>query len=253
MRHQLFPQPVKPPNWGGYVAACARRAAPRFYTVPMRNFSARETEWLEELDGIELASFWSRAFAFLIDWTIVAIVLSALLTAVVAGFSSYMQRHGKSTEQIAHMFPAAKLVNQPQVTAGGHLNVKTLHVDEQSRGGEVIKDVADVLVSILYFGILLWKGKGRTPGKRLMHIRVVSIVHRHLSFWHSVERALGYGAAALEGGFGFIQFFIHPYRRCAQDRLAETLVVTERGYQAMQDKRQHALLPDTNENRDAPE
>jgi uncharacterized RDD family membrane protein YckC len=219
----------------------------------MRNFSARETEWLEELDGIELASFWRRAFAFLIDWTIVAIVLSALLTAVVAGFSSYMQRHGKSTEQIAHMFPAAKLVNQPQVTAGGHLNVKTLHVDEQSRGGEVIKDVADVLVSILYFGILLWKGKGRTPGKRLMHIRVVSIVHRHLSFWHSVERALGYGAAALEGGFGFIQFFIHPYRRCAQDRLAETLVVTERGYQAMQDKRQHALLPDTNENRDAPE
>jgi hypothetical protein len=35
----------------------------------------------------------------------------------------------------------------------------------------------------------------------------------------------------LEGGFGFIQYFIHPYRRCAQDRLAETIVVTERSYQ----------------------
>ena len=34
----------------------------------------------------------------------------------------------------------------------------------------------------------------------------------------------------LEGGFGFVQFFIHPYRRCAQDRLAETIVVTERSY-----------------------
>ncbi len=79
---------------------------------------------------------------------------------------------------------------------------------------------------VLYFGILLWKGKGQTPGKRIMKIRVVSIMHRHLSFWHSVERALGYGAAALEGGFGFIQFFLHPYRRCAQDRLAETIVVT---------------------------
>lgn len=219
----------------------------------MRNFSARETEWLEELDGIELASFWRRAFAFLIDCLIVTIVLSAFVTAVAAGLSSYMQRHGKSAEDIAHMFPATTLVNQPKVTAGGHLNVQTIHVDEQSRTGAVIKDVTDVLVPILYFGILLWKGKGRTPGKRLMRIRVVSIVHRHLSFWHSVERALGYGAAALEGGFGFVQFFIHPYRRCAQDRLAETMVVTERGYQAMQLKRQHALLPDTSANCDAPE
>jgi hypothetical protein len=42
---------------------------------------------------------------------------------------------------------------------------------------------------------------------------------------------LGYRAALLEGGFGFAQFFLHPYRRCAQDRLAETIVVTERSYQ----------------------
>jgi hypothetical protein len=77
-----------------------------------------------------------------------------------------------------------------------------------------------------------------------MRIRVVSLVHRHLTFWHSVERALGYGAAALEGGFGFIQFFIHPYRRCAQDRLAETIVVSERGYKLMQSKLSHPLLPD---------
>ena len=38
---------------------------------------------------------------------------------------------------------------------------------------------------------------------------------------------LGYGAATLEGGFGFLQFFIHPYRRCIQDRIAEPIVVTE--------------------------
>ena len=69
-----------------------------------------------------------------------------------------------------------------------------------------------------------------------MRIRVVSLAHRHITFWHAVERALGYGAAALELGFGFVQFFIHPYRRCAQDRLAETIVVTERGYQALLQK-----------------
>lgn len=34
---------------------------------------------------------------------------------------------------------------------------------------------------------------------------------------------LDYGAAALEQGFGFVRFFIHPHRRTAQDRLAETI------------------------------
>jgi hypothetical protein len=104
--------------------------------------------------------------------------------------------------------------------------------------------VDDIVIPVLYFGLLTWKGNGRTPGKRLMKIRVVSIVHRHLSLWHSVERALGYGAAALEGGFGFVQYFIHPYRRCVQDRIAETIVVTEAGYQAMQHKLEHPLVPD---------
>jgi uncharacterized RDD family membrane protein YckC len=99
------------------------------------------------------------------------------------------------------------------------------------------KLVTDIVLPILYFGILLWQGNGRTPGKRLLKIRVVSLVHTHITFWHAVERALGYGAAALEGGFGFVQFFIHPYRRCAQDRLAETIVVTERSYQQKLPKR----------------
>ena len=43
------------------------------------------------------------------------------------------------------------------------------------------------------------------------------------NFW---QRAL-----ALKGSFGFVQFFMHSYRRCAQDRLSETIVVTEPSYQ----------------------
>lgn len=220
----------------------------------MRNFSARETEWLQELDGIELASFWQRAFAFVIDWVLVAVVLSAFVTAVAASVYTYMQRHGRSMEEITRRLPVTATGEKADVEIHiGPKGQKTYHLDEHSKTGEAIKDIVDILVPVLYFGVLLWWGKGRTPGKRLMRIRVVSIVHRHLSFWHSVERALGYGAAALEGGFGFVQFFIHPYRRCAQDRLAETMVVTERGYQAMQAKRQHALLPDTEANLNAPE
>lgn len=66
--------------------------------------------------------------------------------------------------------------------------------------------------------------------KRLFGVRAVSLVDERMTLWHSIERALGYGAAALEFGFGFLQFFIHPYRRTAQDRLAETIVVKEKAY-----------------------
>ena len=51
---------------------------------------------------------------------------------------------------------------------------------------------------------------------------------RFPGFRQSIERALGYGAAILEGGLGFLQFFWDKNRMCAQDRLAETIVVDVR-------------------------
>jgi uncharacterized RDD family membrane protein YckC len=208
----------------------------------MRNFSARETEWLLELDGIELASFQQRALGLMIDGCILGalFVLFGAIVIVVRLGAGAVQGHPLPNFQ--QFFMGAPFYLKPD-------GQKLVHVP----GNELYQIFYDIIVPILYFGVLLWKGKGRTPGKRIMHIRVVSIVHRHLSFWHCVERALGYGAAALEGGFGFAQFFIHPYRRCAQDRLAETMVVTERGYQAMQHKFEHPLVPDTNAARNAPE
>jgi hypothetical protein len=66
-----------------------------------------------------------------------------------------------------------------------------------------------------------------TPNGRL-GLRVVSLTHERLSFWHSVERALGYGASTLELDFGFLQYYLHPYRQTVHDRIAETIVVDER-------------------------
>jgi uncharacterized RDD family membrane protein YckC len=77
----------------------------------------------------------------------------------------------------------------------------------------------------LYFGLWTYFGHGQTLGKKLMKIRVISLVHEHLTLWHSIERSLGYGASILEGGFGFLQFFIHPNRQTVHDRIAETIVV----------------------------
>ncbi len=208
----------------------------------MRTFSARETEWLKELDGIELASFRQRALAFLMDWIFIWAVLTSVVMLVGVSYLGLLRLEGKPLPDFRHY-------------TVGFMKDKTETIDEEKIGNGTLKIqkyqeneadhvIQEIVVPILYFGILCWAGKGRTPGKRIMKIRVVSIMHRHLSFWHSVERALGYAAAALEGGFGFIQFFLHPYRRCAQDRLAETIVVTERSYQALQHRLSHPLIPD---------
>ncbi len=82
---------------------------------------------------------------------------------------------------------------------------------------------------VVYFTFSLYLGNGRTLGKRLCRIRVVSLVHDRVGFWHALERALGYGASALEAGFGFFQYFLRPDRRTVHDRIAETIVVEEPG------------------------
>jgi uncharacterized RDD family membrane protein YckC len=151
------------------------------------------------------------------------------MTLGLNGWQHLRLMHGNSGPAEYHL-PVVKELPVPMIHGG--MKLQLINIE----GNEVIHIAATVVVPVLYCGVLLWAGKGRTPGKRLLKIRVVSLAHRHITFWHAVERALGYGAAALELGFGFVQFFIHPYRRCAQDRLAETIVVTERSYQALQQK-----------------
>ena len=199
----------------------------------MDKFSARETEWMLELDGIPLAGFWRRAFAFTIDGIIVYFIFAIVASALTMGYMA-----------VTHKSPIV-VISKANEAPPSQADIEKMGQQIQKSGRtKVLVLLKDIMVPVLYFGLLLWKGKGRTPGKRLMKIRVVSIVHRHLSLWHCIERALGYGAAALEGGFGFVQYFIHPYRRCVQDRIAETIVVTEAGYQAMQHKLEHPLVPD---------
>src|SRR5512138_947505 len=139
------------------------------------------------LDGTPLASFRARAGAFVVDLGIV------LVATVLAGLPS----------ALAHRTPTGNVV---------------VHFDP-------FHGLWGLLALVLYFGLATYFGHGQTLGKRLFRIRVVSLVHDHLSLWHSLERALGYGASALEGGFGFVQFFIHPNRQTVHDRIAETVVV----------------------------
>jgi uncharacterized RDD family membrane protein YckC len=154
-----------------------------------QTFRTQNIEWQARLQGVQLASFRSRALAFLIDGLIVSAILLVL-----------------------SLWP-----NIVSLAQGRSL---TLTLDFGSLIGFV--------VVILYFGITTYIGKGATPGKRLLGIRVVSVVDSRLSLWHCVERALGYAASSLEAGFGFLQYFKHPNRQTVHDRIAETIVIVSK-------------------------
>jgi uncharacterized RDD family membrane protein YckC len=144
-----------------------------------------------ELEGLELASFTARACAFGIDF----LLAGALFMGAGVGLGTIATRLG--------------------VKGNVHLELN------------LFENWYSIVYLVLFFGLSVYIGNGKTLGKWLLRIRVVSLLHHRMSLWHSVERALGYGASTLELGFGFLQYFIHPNRRTVHDRIAETIVIRD--------------------------
>lgn len=79
----------------------------------------------------------------------------------------------------------------------------------------------------LYFTFFLGWWRGRTPGKRLLGIRVVRLDGRPLSFWVSFERFGGYAASLFTGLEGFGRLIWDPNRQALEDKLAGTVVIRD--------------------------
>ena len=161
-------------------------------TTKKSNYNGTESHRKHELDGLPLASFTRRAGAFIVDFIIASILCVPIL-----------------------MFGGELLKRI------GLLNGDTVLVFD-------FEDWYSIILLVTYFSLSVYYGNGKTLGKRLMGIRIVSVIHERIGFWHSIERALGYGASFLEFGFGFLQYFIDPNRRTVHDRIAETIVIRDR-------------------------
>ena len=81
------------------------------------------------------------------------------------------------------------------------------------------------LIPIFYFALSFYLWKGQTIGKYFLKIKVLSLYHEHLGWWHCIERSLGYFASALEFGLEFIQAFWNPNRMTLHDKIGETIVI----------------------------
>jgi uncharacterized RDD family membrane protein YckC len=150
-----------------------------------RTFQVHENPHATALQGLPLATFWQRALGYFID------VLLAVLLWVPVEFA--WRRFVLHEQDI------------------------TLRWD--------FHEVGNIIVALIYWGLGNYWGNGQTPGKWVARTRAMSLTSARMGAWQSIERSLGYGAAILEGGLGFLQFFWDRNRMCAQDRLAETIVV----------------------------
>jgi uncharacterized RDD family membrane protein YckC len=156
-----------------------------------RRYHAHVGSRAELLDGILLATFWQRLLGYCVD----------LLIAVIIWFPiEFSWRYFFHHEKDIHL-------------------VWDFH------------HAGNYIVMVLYWGLATYFCNGRTLGKWVARTQVLSLTSERLGLWQSVERGLGYGAALLEGGLGFLQFFWDRNRMCAQDRLAETIVIDVRKQQ----------------------
>jgi uncharacterized RDD family membrane protein YckC len=155
---------------------------------PGRHFHVHKNPRLARLNGLPLATFGQRLLGYLVD-----LFIAVIIWFPIEGAWRYFVLHEKDI----------------------HL-VWDFH------------EAGNVIVVILYWGLSNYFGNGQTPGKWVARTRAVSLTSERMGRWQSVERAFGYGAAILEGGLGFLQFFWDPNRMCAQDRMAETIVIDVR-------------------------
>ena len=167
-----------------------------------RSFDPHSSGRAHALAGRPLATFRQRAGAILIDFALIAVIW----VPAKMGIQYLIQQKLHIGEEIYR-------------SASGHV---TARFDL-----ERTLDLAWTVVLLAYFGVLVRVTNGLTPGKRVMRIRILSLEHNRISRWQAMERALGYGASALEGGFGFIQYFLYKNHTCTHDRIAETIVVQE--------------------------
>ena len=139
------------------------------------------------------AGFVSRLLAFVIDVVVISISL--------AGTAWFFTR------------------------VGSFLRISAPHPLEPYRPW--IEGIAAFLFAAAYF-VAFWTGFGRTPGKAIMGVKVVTSSGGRVGFWRSLGRFGGYLISALPFYAGFAWIIVDDHRSAWHDHLAGTRVIYSR-------------------------
>jgi len=148
-----------------------------------------------------LATIKSRYLAYMIDWLIVSLIF--LSVNILLGLFK---------------------IDISKVNVRGVFDVEMEMHDAQPIVIAFVK-ILFGLIPVSYFALSFYFWKGQTVGKQLLRIRVLSLYHEHIGFWHCLERSLGYYASTLEFGLGFIQAIWNPNRMALHDKIGGTIVI----------------------------
>lgn len=102
----------------------------------------------------------------------------------------------------------------------------------------------------MYFVLFLAFWEGRTPGKRLLSLKVVRLNGERLTLWYSFERFGGYAAGFATGLLGFAQVYWDANRQGTHDKIAGTVVLDQREKRRVKYKKlvqEHGYDEDTKE------
>lgn len=79
----------------------------------------------------------------------------------------------------------------------------------------------------LYFTLFVVVWGGRTPGKRLLGIRILRLDGKPIGWWVAFNRFGGYAASVFTGLLGFLEMLWDANRQALHDRIAATVVVRD--------------------------
>ncbi|WOH38527.1 RDD family protein [Thalassotalea fonticola] len=139
-------------------------------------------------------------------------------------------------EVVQQSIPAVENVEKPDIN-----NYYEGHPEDQEKKNdrpiysiiELFKGIIDDLGlgvgwAAFYFTVFTARWNGKTPGKRLMNIRVLQLDGTPLSLWDSFGRFGGYAAGPATGLLGFLQVYWDPNRQAIQDKISATVVIDEK-------------------------
>ncbi len=197
-----------------------QRAQGRLQSLgPVETLDSPERVRLE----LEIAGPMSRAFAYSIDYSLILLLMTALLLLFVSG-----------SQQLIDWFSEFSFAQDllEGVT-------EWLDVSDEDGGNGLLRGLAlavgiwlmlDLFVTTTYFLIFETLFRGRTPGKQLTRLRVVCDGGNVLGWRQSLLRNLLRMVDSLPAGYlvGVVAMLISPRMQRLGDLVAGTIVIRER-------------------------
>jgi uncharacterized RDD family membrane protein YckC len=148
--------------------------------------------------GDNLASFWWRLLAFIVDYLIICFVLGFILAIVAPGFVTAKMQSYNDMLKMSRNLPYSDVLKL-----------------------QIILYFA-ILVNDLIGGLSAMKG---SIGKRICKLVVVDIDGTGLNFGKALLRSIGKILSLSFYGLGFLSIFWSEHRQALHDYLAKTYVV----------------------------